>query len=89
MKSDAYKRKLLKNRLAYAKKKKEGTLPKAQKAAQRSLYAKACKENKGLSQMIAKKEAEFKEQAAGIKTGEESISTKQKNHAQAIGAIKI
>ena len=39
--------------------------------------------------MIAKKEAELKEQAAGIKTGEESISTKQKNHAQAIGAIKI
>ena len=89
MKSDAYKDKLQKNRLAYAKKKKEGTLPKTQKAAQRSLYAKACKENKGLSQMIAKKEAKFKEQAAGIKTGEESIPTKQKNHAQEVGAIKI
>ena len=39
--------------------------------------------------MIAKKEAKFKEQAAGIKTGEESIPTKQKNHAQEVGAIKI
>ena len=66
MKSDAYKDKLLKKRLAYAKKKKEGTLPKAKIAAQRKPWAKACKENKGLSQMIAKKEAKVKEQAAGI-----------------------
>ena len=76
-------------RLAYAKKKKEDTLPKAKIAAQRKPWAKACKENKGLSQMIAKKEAKVKEQAAGIQTGEESISTKQKNHAQAAGAFKI
>ena len=41
-----------------------------------------------MKQMIAKKEAEIKDQAAGIKTGEESIPTDEKNHTQEATAFK-